>query len=217
MTDVFSPALATLKSHAETLANMDMRAAFAADPGRFARHSPTLDDLLIDWSKCRVTDETLPLLFDLARAAKVRIQGDAKDELARGLLLNDGVAGLDDNSGRLVHRGALPHVFEFTWDAPIELGAARVISGYSQDGSITAPLADFELQWLDGETWRPALLPTRTNTHPAWSRTFAPIRAEKLRLVVTKTKDDVSRIWEVELYGPVSASAQADDRGGARR
>jgi len=153
---------------------------------------------------------------NLARSARADIDGEPADGVRQALLLNDGVAGLDDNSGRLVHRGPLPHVFELSWDQPVDLGAARVISGYSQDGTITAPLADFEILWLDGETWRPVLLPTKTNTHPAWSRTFAQIRTQRIRLVVTKTKDDVSRIWEVELYGPVRAPAAAG-RDGERR
>nr|HMQ58555.1 glucose-6-phosphate isomerase [Rhizobiaceae bacterium] len=73
----FPAALAVLNRHVEALAGMDMRKAFAADPGRFARHSLNFDDLLLDWSKCRVADETLPLLLDLARAAKLESRRDA--------------------------------------------------------------------------------------------------------------------------------------------
>jgi hypothetical protein len=151
---------------------------------------------------------------NLARAATVRIEGESSGEVQSGMLLNDGVARLEDNDGRLVLRAALPHVLEFAWDEPTTIGAARVISGYNENGKITAPLADFELHWHDGDTWRPAMLPARTNTHPAWSRTFDAVRTNRVRLVVTKTKGDVSRIWEVELYGPVSV---ADDRPASRR
>ncbi len=151
---------------------------------------------------------------NLARAATVRIEGESSGEVQSGMLLNDGVARLEDNDGRLVLRAALPHVLEFAWDEPTTIGAARVISGYNENGKITAPLADFELHWHDGDTWRPAMLPARTNTHPAWSRTFDAVRTNRVRLVVTKTKGDVSRIWEVELYGPVSV---ADNRPASRR
>ncbi len=48
-----------------------MRAAFKSDPGRFERYSLSLDDLLFDWSKCRVNDETIGLLKELAVAADV--------------------------------------------------------------------------------------------------------------------------------------------------
>jgi len=49
----------------------NMRAAFAADPGRFAAFSLTDDDLLLDWSKCAVDAETMRLLAELAAAADV--------------------------------------------------------------------------------------------------------------------------------------------------
>jgi glucose-6-phosphate isomerase len=49
----------------------DIRAAFAADPSRFARFSLSLGDLLLDWSKTAVSAETMAGLADLARAAGV--------------------------------------------------------------------------------------------------------------------------------------------------
>lgn len=64
-------AVAALKSHWQSGAPKDMRAVFASDPERFSRYSLELDDLLLDWSKCLVNDETMRLLKDLARAADV--------------------------------------------------------------------------------------------------------------------------------------------------
>ena len=62
--------IAALARHrAET--SMDMRTAFRADPQRFAEFSLQLDDLLIDWSKCAVTADTMRLLRELAAAAGV--------------------------------------------------------------------------------------------------------------------------------------------------
>jgi len=58
-----------LKAHAEDIAEQHMRNLFAADPQRFARYSLKLDDILFDFSKNRITDETLSLLFALARHA----------------------------------------------------------------------------------------------------------------------------------------------------
>jgi len=65
----FDAALAQLRRHRAEIAGMRMREAFAADPARFARFSLSLDDLLLDWSKCAVTDETVALLLRLAGAA----------------------------------------------------------------------------------------------------------------------------------------------------
>lgn len=63
--------VAKLKKHWADSAPQDMRAAFKSDPGRFERYSLSLDDLLFDWSKCRVNDETIGLLKELAGAADV--------------------------------------------------------------------------------------------------------------------------------------------------
>ena len=60
-----------LARHAETMGGRHMRELFAADPGRARRFSLEHDGLLLDYSKHRITAETLALLLDLARAADV--------------------------------------------------------------------------------------------------------------------------------------------------
>lgn len=66
----FQEALQALRDR-RAAGSMDMRAAFAADPERFARFSAADGDLLLDWSKCAVDAGTMELLEDLARAADV--------------------------------------------------------------------------------------------------------------------------------------------------
>jgi glucose-6-phosphate isomerase len=58
-----------LQRHAEALASVHLRDLFAEDPDRFARFSLREGDLLLDYSKNRITAETLRLLQDLARHA----------------------------------------------------------------------------------------------------------------------------------------------------
>jgi len=53
-----------------------MRDLFARDDQRFTRFSLRLGDLLLDYSKNRVTDETMPLLRALAREAGVEAMRD---------------------------------------------------------------------------------------------------------------------------------------------
>ena len=48
-----------------------MRDLFANDPKRFEKYSFHLDDILFDFSKHRITDETLPLLMQVAREADI--------------------------------------------------------------------------------------------------------------------------------------------------
>src|SRR5579859_4686383 len=65
------PAWRALKRHHAEIAPKSLRELFAADPSRFAKFSVRQDDLLLDYSKNRVTQETLSLLLDLARQSDV--------------------------------------------------------------------------------------------------------------------------------------------------
>ena len=64
-----SQAWKALAAHHKTQAATTMRELFAADPGRFARFSVRLGDMLLDYSKNRVTEETMRLLVALAEEA----------------------------------------------------------------------------------------------------------------------------------------------------
>jgi len=64
-----SPAWRALQQHYTDAASLSMRGMFTADQERFKRFSLSFDDILVDFSKNRITDETLTLLLDLARQA----------------------------------------------------------------------------------------------------------------------------------------------------
>src|SRR6266487_3714983 len=66
-----SKAWKALQKHHETARSLHMRQLFSSDPRRFERFSVKACDLLLDYSKNRVTEETMRLLFDLARQADV--------------------------------------------------------------------------------------------------------------------------------------------------
>jgi glucose-6-phosphate isomerase len=56
-----------LQSHYEKIKDEHMRDMFEQDPNRFGRFSLTCNDILFDYSKNRVHQETMDLLLDLAR------------------------------------------------------------------------------------------------------------------------------------------------------
>lgn len=70
-------ALAALRGNRADNERFDTYAAFADDTERFRRFSLALDDLVLDFSKCAVTGETLDLLATLAEAADVAGRRDA--------------------------------------------------------------------------------------------------------------------------------------------
>ncbi|HYA81208.1 MAG TPA: glucose-6-phosphate isomerase, partial [Methylocystis sp.] len=64
-------AFKALQDHAESLASTHTRDLFARDANRFETFSITVDDLLFDYSKHKVTRETLDLLAALAKARRL--------------------------------------------------------------------------------------------------------------------------------------------------
>jgi glucose-6-phosphate isomerase len=66
-----------LKSHYEKMGKLHLRELFANDPKRGERLSMEAVGLYLDYSKNRVTDETLKLLFGLAEESNLRARIDA--------------------------------------------------------------------------------------------------------------------------------------------
>jgi len=71
-----SPAWTALQNHYASIGKTHLRDLFANDPARFDSFSVTFEDILLDYSKNRLTSETLKLLCDLARQAKVEAWRD---------------------------------------------------------------------------------------------------------------------------------------------
>jgi glucose-6-phosphate isomerase len=65
-----------LEQHHKAIAPLQMRDLFAKDPKRFETFSLRLGDLLLDYSKNRITAETMDLLRALAREAGVEAMRD---------------------------------------------------------------------------------------------------------------------------------------------
>ena len=65
------PVCLQLKAHQAVIAAAHMRDMFATDPARFERFSLQVGELLLDYSKNRITDETMGLLVRLAEEADV--------------------------------------------------------------------------------------------------------------------------------------------------
>jgi glucose-6-phosphate isomerase len=71
MTPINIPEWQSLDRHYSDLKFVSMREQFALDSGRFKRFTATSGDLLLDYSKNRITQETMDKLVALARAVDV--------------------------------------------------------------------------------------------------------------------------------------------------
>lgn len=72
-----SPVWQALAGHHEQIKDMHLRSLFADDPGRAARYSVEGGGLFLDYSKNRITDETVRLLLQLAEERGVTKRRDA--------------------------------------------------------------------------------------------------------------------------------------------
>jgi glucose-6-phosphate isomerase len=79
------PAWRALERHHGEIADVQLRDLFAADPTRAERFGADGAGLFLDYSKNRVTAETMGLLVDLARACGVEAR---RDEMFRGERIN---------------------------------------------------------------------------------------------------------------------------------
>lgn len=80
-----TPAWDALRKHHQRIAGTHLRQLFADDPGRGEKFTLAVGDLYIDYSKHRLTGETVGLLFDLARAAGLE---DRRDAMFAGVHIN---------------------------------------------------------------------------------------------------------------------------------
>ncbi|ANS32499.1 glucose-6-phosphate isomerase [Rhodococcus opacus] len=80
-----TPAWQKLQAHRDETAALTIRELFAADPERGRDLAITAGELYIDYSKHRVSRQTLTLLVELARAAGVE---ERRDEMLRGERIN---------------------------------------------------------------------------------------------------------------------------------
>src|ERR1035437_4428762 len=71
------PACKALETHAQTIQATNLRQLFAEDSGRGQRLTAEADGIFLDYSKNRITDETMRLLVQLAEESGLRGKIDA--------------------------------------------------------------------------------------------------------------------------------------------
>ncbi|MGZ3950306.1 MAG: glucose-6-phosphate isomerase [Flavisolibacter sp.] len=75
----------SLERHSKEMKQVHMRELFAKDAERFKTHAHCFNDILVDFSKNLVTNETLKLLLQLANECKLK---DAIESMFEGDLIN---------------------------------------------------------------------------------------------------------------------------------
>ena len=143
---------------------------------------------------------------NLARGAKVSTnRPPPADGIDRTMLLNDGNGKIEEDS-RWIGKGPLPHIIEYRWDKPVELGAVRMISGRFNGARVLNPVCDFSIESHDGTAWKEMLPVVEGNENPVWAETFGAVKTRHLRIVITGAPHSLSRLWEIEFYAPLESA-----------
>jgi hypothetical protein len=88
-----SAAWAALDAHFATIKDVTMKDMFSDDPDRFKKFSMEYEDILFDYSKNRISEETMKLLYGLAEQqdvlglAKKMYSGEKISKFSRKLLV----------------------------------------------------------------------------------------------------------------------------------
>ncbi|MBK8479945.1 MAG: glucose-6-phosphate isomerase [Proteobacteria bacterium] len=130
------PAWQALRAHHDELRDVHLRTLFSDDPGRAARFSRQLDDLLFDFSKHRITARTLELLVQLAEQAEL---ASAIEAMFAGAKIN-----------RTEDRAVLHVALRNRSNRPIRVDGEDVMPGVN---AVLAAMRAFSDQVRDG-SWR---------------------------------------------------------------
>ena len=143
---------------------------------------------------------------NLARAARVIVSSDYNPQQYPASNINDGRVSYTDNSLRWVSSNESPDTVELVWDEPQKIGAVRVVTGQAGSGEgPTTPIANFVLQYHDGTAYSDIeATKTEENQVIDWHTRFPAVTTNRLRLFVSRTPGNLTRIWEFEVYGPVA-------------
>jgi glucose-6-phosphate isomerase len=131
-----STAWTALKKHHEETKNILLRDSFKVDKNRHAKFSLHFNDILFDYSKNRITDQTLPLLIDLAK----HVELDAKIKAM--------FCGAKINSTE--HRSVLHTALRNRSNQPVYVDGQDVMP---QINSVLAQMRDFSDHVRSGE-WK---------------------------------------------------------------
>jgi glucose-6-phosphate isomerase len=125
-----------LSEHYRELKTVHMRDLFKEDPGRFDKFSIRFNDILVDYAKNRITDETLRLLIELAEEACLR---DGIEKMFTG-----------DEINETENRAVLHVALRNRSSTPIYVGGKDVMP---QVNDVLEKMKAFSQKILSGE-WR---------------------------------------------------------------
>ncbi len=125
-----------LTEHFKKIKNIHMKDLFAEDPARFKNFSIRFNDIFVDYSKNRITEETIKLLLELAEETNLR---DAIEKMFTGDKINE-----------TENRAVLHVALRNTENTPIYVDGKDVMP---EVNAVLNKMKDFSEQVISGE-WK---------------------------------------------------------------
>ncbi len=122
-----------LADHYEKIKNVHMKDLFADDPERFDKFSVRLDNILVDYSKNRITEQTMALLTELAKEAGLEtaiekmFSGDLINETENRAVLHTALRSMDNTPVYVDGHDIMPGIRKVL--EKMEDFSSRLISG----------------------------------------------------------------------------------------
>jgi glucose-6-phosphate isomerase len=113
-----APSWQKLKEHFAEISEVHMKDLFAQDPARFERFHARFNDILVDYSKNRITQKTLELLIELAQETGVKeavagmFSGDIINETENRPVLHIALRNRTNSPIKVDGRDVMPRVNE---------------------------------------------------------------------------------------------------------
>ena len=140
---------------------------------------------------------------NFARDASVSVSSTRSGGDFAAKNINDGVFNFSSGDSRWVsvtipEGQPVAHWVELNFTSPVSINTVRILSGWTGP---TDPITDFVLQRKDGDQWID-IPETKTadNRSADIHKRFNRATSSAYRLYITKTPENVARIWELELY-----------------
>ncbi|MCL2120081.1 MAG: FAD-dependent oxidoreductase [Planctomycetaceae bacterium] len=137
---------------------------------------------------------------NFAPKAKVTVSAETRSGLVA--YLHDKRYDVNDNAARWVSESSRePIAVDFAWETPVTVNTMRVISGYHDGSRLVGAVNGYVLQYLRNGQWVDVPDAKVTdNTAYDSSQKFGQVTVSQLRLLITKTQDNIARLWEIEFY-----------------
>jgi len=128
-----SAAWSALQKHRQVFETVTMRKLFADDPNRFDKFSILFGNILFDYSKNRITEETITLLLNLAKEADVfgwrnkMFTGEKINQTERRAVLHTALRNQSDRPVKVDGQDVMPGIRSVL--EKMKIFSQRVISG----------------------------------------------------------------------------------------